>query len=71
MKKQFAARTALLALAILSPVILAGCARPMATAGISTACSVWKPTTWSKKDTTETIAEIKVQNARRNGFCNG
>lgn len=70
MKKPSVARTALLLLVMLSPVTLAGCAKTMATVGIKTACNVWKPISWSKKDTTDTIIEIKVQNARRNGFCN-
>ena len=33
------------------------------------ACVVWKDISWSSKDTPQTIAEVKVNNARRDGFC--
>jgi hypothetical protein len=33
------------------------------------ACSVWKNISWSKKDTDQTIKEIKVNNARRDAWC--
>lgn len=35
------------------------------------ACGVWKDISWSKKDTDPTIGEIKVNNARRDGYCQG
>jgi hypothetical protein len=35
------------------------------------ACAVWKDITWSKKDTDQTITEIKVNNARRDAWCQG
>ncbi len=34
-----------------------------------TACYVWKDISWSSKDTPQTITEIKVNNARRDGYC--
>jgi hypothetical protein len=37
----------------------------------STVCNVWRPIGWSKKDTDQTIAEIKVNNARQEGWCFG
>lgn len=33
------------------------------------ACQFWKPVTWSKKDTPQTIEEVKINNARRQGWC--
>jgi hypothetical protein len=35
------------------------------------ACAVWKDISWSKKDTDQTITEIKVNNARRDAWCQG
>ena len=33
------------------------------------ACQVWKDVSWSSKDTSQTIGEVKVNNARREGYC--
>jgi len=35
------------------------------------ACSVWQNVSWSSKDTRQTIVEVKVNNARRKGYCEG
>lgn len=60
------------ALAIVLLSALSGCSK---LTGIvetnSAACSVWKDISWSKKDTPQTITEVKVNNARRDGFCRG
>ena len=32
-------------------------------------CDVWKDISWSSKDTTGTIIEVKINNARREGWC--
>lgn len=32
-------------------------------------CDVWRPVTWSKNDTDQTIFEIKINNAKREGWC--
>jgi hypothetical protein len=32
-------------------------------------CQVWKDVSWSSKDTTQTIIEVKINNARREGYC--
>jgi hypothetical protein len=50
-------------------LLLAGCGRTMATGGTEAACSVWRPISWSGKDTDRTIEEVKLNNARRAGFC--
>jgi hypothetical protein len=57
-------------LAIAFLLILPGCATMTGTAGTNgAACDVWKPISWSQKDTDVTIAEVKTNNARRAGFC--
>lgn len=57
-------------LAIALLLILPGCATMTGTAETNgAACNVWKPISWSVKDTDQTIAEVKVSNARRKGFC--
>jgi len=51
-------------------VTLAGCAirTPL---NASSACNVWKDVSWSPKDTDQTIREVKENNARRTGYCEG
>jgi hypothetical protein len=60
-----------IALASLSIFLLSGCATMTGTVGTKAACTVWSDISWSKKDTDQTIAEIKRNNARRDGFCRG
>ena len=60
------------ALVIVSMFALTGCASLTGTRATNTAsCSVWKDISWSKKDTDQTITEIKVNNARREAWCQG
>ena len=57
-------------LAILSAVLPAGCAKMTGTVATNSAvCEVWQPIGWSKKDTDLTIIAVKVNNARRTGWC--
>lgn len=57
-------------LVILLTLPLTNCASLTATPVTNAAaCAVWKPVSWSKKDTDPTISEIKVNNARREGWC--
>lgn len=49
------------------PTQLAGCNRT-ATGGTEV-CSVWRPVTWSLKDTPETVDGVKGNNARRGAWC--
>jgi len=57
-------------LAIVLAVIPAGCARLTGTVATNSAvCEVWQPISWSKKDTDLTIIAVKVNNARRTGWC--
>jgi hypothetical protein len=49
-------------------LLLAGCATTTGTGAIS-ACSVWRPITWSVQDTDRTIEGVKANNARRAAFC--
>ena len=59
-------------LVIMSMFLLTGCVTLTGTTATNgSACSVWKDVSWSKKDTDQTITEIKVNNARRDGFCKG
>jgi hypothetical protein len=61
-----------LLLVMLLALPLTNCASLMATPVTNGAvCGVWKPISWSKKDTDLTITEIKVSNARREGWCEG
>jgi len=59
--------------ALATALLLAACATTTGTAEISpkAACAVWEPISWSKTDTDQTIREVKRNNARRDGFCEG
>ena len=58
-------------LAILLILPLAGCASLTATTATNkSACAVWRDVSWSHKDTDQTIGEVKVNNARRDAWCN-
>jgi hypothetical protein len=60
--------------AVLLPMtllILAGCATTTASVGTdSVACSAFEPIQWSKKDTDETIRQVKEHNAAWAVICN-
>jgi len=59
-------------LVMLLTLPLTNCASLMGTPATNgAACGVWKDLSWSKKDTDLTIGEIKVNNARRDGYCQG
>ena len=62
----------LFVLATMLLLTLPGCGTTMATVATNqTVCDVWKPVGWSKKDTDQTVTEVKVNNARREGWCHG
>lgn len=48
--------------------LLGGCSITMGTA-VTDACTFWKPISWSAKDTSVTIEEVKMNNARRRAWC--
>ena len=60
-------------LLIPSILILNGCASLTGIVGIENTntkvCGIWRDVTWSKKDTNQTIGEIKVNNAKREAWC--
>lgn len=58
-----------LTLAVASGLLVASCSRTTATVG--TECAVWRPITWSQADTPQTVAEVKLNNARRKAWCGG
>ena len=59
-----------LAMLLMSPLM--GCSSLMVTKETNgSVCEVWKDISWSSKDTTATIIEVKVNNARREGWCHG
>jgi hypothetical protein len=61
-----------LLLVMLLTLPLTNCASLTATPATNgSVCNVWKDISWSKKDTDQTITEIKVNNARRDGWCEG
>jgi hypothetical protein len=37
--------------------------------GVIDACRVWRPVSWSAKDTPQTIVDVKGNNVRRGAFC--
>ena len=60
------------ALVMLSLSLLTGCVNVTTTPAINgSVCSVWRDVSWSRKDTDQTITEIKINNARRDGYCRG
>jgi len=56
-----------LTLALASALLVASCSRTTATG--ATECLVWKPISWSSKDTPQTITEVKTNNARQAAWC--
>lgn len=59
-----------LGLAILLMFPLMGCSSRTGTVETNGAvCEVWRDVSWSSKDTTPTIIEVKQNNARREGWC--
>ena len=56
----------LLAAALLIP--LAGC-QTTGGAGIEATCAQWRGISWSRKDTLQTVDDVKANNARRKAFC--
>lgn len=57
------------ALAMLLTLALTGCSQTMGIAETKAVCAVWSDISWSRKDTPQTVAEVKVNNARRAGYC--
>lgn len=51
------------------PILLVACNQTAT--GETEVCSVWRPVSWSQKDTPETIDGVKGNNARRGAWCNG
>jgi len=57
-------------LATLLILPLMGCSSRTATVATNgSVCQVWRDVSWSSKDTTATIIEVKQSNARREGWC--
>lgn len=54
---------------MLLTLALTGCSQTMGTAETKAVCAVWSDISWSRKDTPQTVAEVKVNNARRAGYC--
>ena len=60
----------LLAMLLMSPLM--ACSSLTGTAETNASvCYVWRDVSWSSKDTTATIIEVKQNNARREGWCAG
>jgi hypothetical protein len=57
----------LLTLAVVSGSLVASCYKTTGTA--ETSCLVWRPISWSSKDTPKTIEEVKLNNARQKAWC--
>lgn len=56
-----------LTLAGVSALLVASCS--MTTATVGSECLVWKPISWSAKDTPQTIEEVKLNNVRQKAWC--
>jgi len=56
-----------LTLALVSGLLVASCSKTTGT--VETSCLVWRPISWSAKDTSQTIEEVKLNNVRRNAWC--
>lgn len=56
-------------LVTLSLMVLPGCATTGTAVTAEGVCSVWPSTSYSQKDTPETIKGNRINNARRSGFC--
>jgi len=55
---------------MLLTLALSGCATMTGSVGTNKAvCGVWRDVSWSKKDTDKTIEDVKINNARREGWC--
>lgn len=50
-----------------SGLLVASCSKTTGT--VETSCLVWRPISWSSKDTPQTIEEVKLNNVRRNAWC--
>jgi hypothetical protein len=65
---------------VMVSLLVSGCLLPTKTTGVSNAnrntvppvCSVWPEQSFSaKRDSRETVDEIVINNATRNGYCYG
>lgn len=56
-------------LLLVTGLLLGSCAKTMGISGPTSACAVWPYVSWSDKDTDKTIADAKLNNARRDGWC--
>jgi hypothetical protein len=67
----FARRALRVALLPMPLLILADCATTTASVGTdAVACSTFEPIRWSKKDTDDTIRQVKEHNAAWVALCN-
>ena len=49
-------------------LLLGGCWKTTGTVGTEV-CDIWQPISWSQKDTPQTIAEVKINNAKQKAWC--
>ena len=59
--------TTLLACAL--PILNAACATIPTGATSAGVCAQWRPITWSRRDTPDTVDQVKGGNARRTAWC--
>jgi hypothetical protein len=50
------------------PFLLSACAATTGGVG-KTECAVFRPVSWSVKDTDRTVTEVRAHNARRKAWC--
>lgn len=56
-------------LAAALPILNAGCVTTPTSVGSAGVCSQWRGITWSRRDTRETVGQVKGSNARRGAWC--
>lgn len=54
-----------------APLLLAACQTTTPTAVIDTSCMAMEPITYSRRDTTETVTQIRQHNAAFKVLCGG
>ena len=60
-----------LAMLLMSPLMACSSLTATSAPTNGAVCDVWRDVSWSAKDTTSTIIEVKQNNARREGWCAG
>jgi uncharacterized lipoprotein YajG len=76
--KSFKVTVSAMLLLLGTTLFLAGCQSTLSTQTAATdltiateVCGVWKPVTYSSRDTAETVTEVRANNASQKAYCKG